>query len=564
MKYSKDLGADELLEGLLNRADSLGFIRAKKKTPILQWIDGLITSSGVPFNLKQHQFQRDVLEDESRVIVVRKAAQLGFSEVVTIRCLYGQIMGRYQIGALFLMPSQLDVADFSRARFSPLILNNPQKIGKFIEQTDAASIKRICQSTLYLRGGKSTWNIENLKKSSSQLISVPCDVLIVDEVDHHEQNMLLLAKERLGHSLVRDEFYLGTPSIPGWGISELYEKSDQKIWVIKCKSCNTENHLEGDFPNCLEQLSNGNVVRACRNCHKEIFPHDGYWIAQNPKSETSGYWVSQLNSVFTDLKELLNYYKNPPAAGLQEFYNSRLGVPWIPAENRITPQDVYVNCGPDFMGANSQGPCCAGIDVGAVLHIVIARRLQEKQVEIVYLGRVSDWNELHNLCRNFGVQFVVIDAEPETRQCRSWQQSESFPIFLADYNPNPLTAAIWNEESMTLKIGRTESLDMVHEHLTSPGKLILPSRNSEVDEYAKQCSSICKVLEQDDLGNRTFKYRKTGPADHYAHATGYCLWAATKIPVAKDSYRNRENLKSEIDFDPFAPNYGTRDNYPFD
>ena len=131
-----------------------------------------------------------------------------------------------------------------------------------------------------------------------------------------------------------------------------------------------------------------------------------------------------------------------------------------------------------------------------------------------------------------------------------------FTLFLADYNPHPLKDAVLDEERKTIRIGRTETLDWVLESLKTPGRIVLPRRSSEVDEFAKEVSSIAKVLEEDASGNRTFKYRKTGPADHYAHAMGYLLWAATKIGLSRDARRQKIPDRAITDFNVFEENYG--------
>jgi hypothetical protein len=58
---------------------------------------------------------------------------------------------------------------------------------------------------LYLRGARATGKIEGIKKTSSQLKTVPVDRIIFDEVDEMDPAMIDLALERLSHSKIKEE-----------------------------------------------------------------------------------------------------------------------------------------------------------------------------------------------------------------------------------------------------------------------------------------------------------------------------------------------------------------------
>ncbi len=109
-----------------------------------------------------------------------------------------------------------------------------------MQETDSQNTKRIGKSMLYLRGARSTAKIGGLKRTSSQLKSVPIDRVVFDEVDEMEPAMIDLAKERLSHSSVKEEIFLSTPSVPDYGVDKLYQKSDQQHWFIRCDKCGGE------------------------------------------------------------------------------------------------------------------------------------------------------------------------------------------------------------------------------------------------------------------------------------------------------------------------------------
>ena len=73
---------------------------------------------------------------------------------------------------------------------------------------------------------------------------------------------------------------------------------------------------------------------------------------------------------------------------------------------------------------------------------------------------------------------------------------------------------------MTVAANRTESLDASHNEL-SQGNIILPRNSETIQEFARQCANVARVLETDpDTGSSRYVYLKTGP-DHFRHAFSY-------------------------------------------
>lgn len=554
------------MDQFLEEAD-LVFQTSDKSIPIEKWVEGIRLISG-PFSFEGHEYQREILTTNAQRMCLRKGSQVGMTEAVILRILHGLLFGKYLQGALVLMPTVNDVQDYSKSRFGSLISDN-EGIAKYVSGTDSVSLKKVRRSFLHLRGARVTGRIEGIKKSSSQLKSIPCDIVLFDESDEMDSAMIDLALERLGHSSVKEEIYLSTPSIPDYGISKLYDESDQRVWAIRCSHCGAETVLEDEFPSCLVERADGSVYRACKkNKDHEIFPKDGHWIAKFPErsKDLTGYYISQLNSAYADLRKILRRFNDSSKRNIGEFYNSVLGQAWISAENRLNIIDVYSHCGQSPMLTRCNGPTAAGIDVGAQLHIVIAYRPREEVLQVCYLARVSSFQDLHDVCQRFGVKVAVIDAEPELRKVREFQSSEEFPVFACDYQKSITEGKRWDEEKGTLRVNRTESLDGVHDLVSSSGLLVLPRRCEEVEQFSKELINIAKVLEEDqETGSREYRYRKLG-ADHYAHALNYCILASSKISTMSDPWgREKPRQEKAIDaFDVYDYNRGERGHSPGD
>jgi len=278
------------------------------------------------------------------------------------------------------------------------------------------------------------------------------------------------------------------------------------------------------------------VYRCCIHCKKEIYPANGRWIDQYPNNDMVGWWISQLNSVFVSPKLILDLYEDPPNGDMSEVMNSKLGRAYIAAENRLAPQDVYACCGNDPMLNRHDGPTCMGVDVGTVLHVVIAERSTTNSLKVVKVARVDDFNDLHDLARQFNVRSAVIDLRPEQRKVREFQRAETFSVFACEYVETRTGMTSWDEKDKVIKCNRTEICDATHELVVETGRLSIPRRNSEIDQFALEMSNIAKSLDEDKFsGSHIYRYKKLGP-DHYRHAMNYCLLAAERVGVISDKY----------------------------
>jgi hypothetical protein len=232
---------------------------------------------------------------------------------------------------------------------------------------------------------------------------------------------------------------------------------------------------------------------------------------------------------------------------------------YVSAENRLAVSDIYANCGQEPMMTRARGPCAMGVDVGTDLHVVVGARPREGVLQIIYLARVKSFGDVHDIARRFNVQAAVLDLEPETRKAREFQAGEEYPVFLCDYvnSSSGIQGIKWDEEKKQVKVRRTEICDAVHDLFAREGAIILPRRNEEVEEYARELCNIAKVLEEDpETGSREYRYRKLGP-DHYYHATAYFYLASKKIWLAEGFFETRSlPTHYRTDVDVFAPNYG--------
>lgn len=477
------------------------------------------------------------------------------SETEILRSLHGMIHRRYPLGILYLFPTADDVSDFSSSRFKSLITDNPVTIGCHVKETDRTNLKRVGGGYLYFRGARLTQTIEKQKKSASKLKGIPTDKNIYDEVDEMPPAAIPKAQGRLKHSHIQEEVYLANPTVPDYGIDKIYNQSDQRIWMIKCEKCGKRTCLELEFPTCLERTSDDRVIRLCRHCRdREIFPRNGIWVPQYPDrtKDMVGYWISHLNSIYVDPKEILDAFEDPNTE-MSDFYNLTLGMAYIEAENRLNVNDVYSCCGQDVMATRHPGPCAMGVDVGKLLHVVIGFAISEKRAKIVKLARVSNFSDVHDLANRFHVESAVIDMEPQTRTVREFQASEPYRIFLCDYQERLKRGEKIDEEFGLITVRRTEICDETHGLIKTPGRLELPRRCSEIDEYAIEMTNMVKALKIDKLTDaRTYIYVNLNPNTHYRHATNYFKLALKDLPFVDVTVAAEGLDQAQTEYDLYA------------
>jgi len=196
--------------------------------PLFQeWVKGVILD-GRPFSFDRHEYLIEPYQDDHPHQVEEKAAQLGLTSKAILKALYGARYKGYK-GILYLFPSRSDVLDFSKGRISPLIEDNPDLIGQWVKETDAAGIKRVWNTFLYLRGMQSRVGLK----------SIPVELIIFDELDEAPQNAVEMAMERMGHSEFKEDLKLSNPTLPDYGIDKEFQQTDQRYWLLKCpaRSC---------------------------------------------------------------------------------------------------------------------------------------------------------------------------------------------------------------------------------------------------------------------------------------------------------------------------------------
>ncbi len=290
---------EELYTDLLGEIDRTFETSGPEPESFSSWcVNTPIILDGRNFDFEKHEYLRTPYQDDHPDQTEMKSTQMGLSSKAMLKVIYGARYTGYR-GILYLFPSRTDVTEFSKGRVDPLIKDNPESIGRWLQDTDSANLKRVWNAFLYFRGMKSTIGLK----------SVPVDFLVMDELDEAPQQSMKYAMARMAHSEFKHVLKLSNPSLPDYGIDKAFKETDQRYWLLKCPKCGKYNCMEDLFPDCLREVKD-KVIRACKKCKSELNPSVGNWVAKRPSiTDKRGYHYSQLFSHFVEPEDILKEFR---------------------------------------------------------------------------------------------------------------------------------------------------------------------------------------------------------------------------------------------------------------
>jgi hypothetical protein len=489
--------------------------------PLAAWALRRIRLDGRPFSFDGHEFLRTIYDDTAPHVCLSKAAQIGGTTWAVLRAIHTCVVG---LDVMYFFPTRTDVLDFGRARVNPLLADNPF-LAKLMTDTDTVGLKKIGDAHFYLRGMQSTVGMK----------SVPADLIVFDELDEAEPQAKSMARERLGHSDYKRIVELSNPSLPDYGIDEVYQRSDQRHWQVKCPGCGAWTALDEEFPRRLGHevkiilpRKDGGFYRACPKCEAELDMAVGEWVADFPSRSIHGYRISQLVSSKVDPGEILEEYRTTRYP--DRFFNLKIGIPWADLERRLDVASVLALCGDEPLAKSSKEPCVMGVDTGKALHVVILQHSTSGPHRLIYLTECHGFAELDELIEEFNVQRCVIDSLPETYATREFAQRHRGIVFMSQFVESQRGGPRWDWDTQMVAVNRTDALDgsraAIRQRL-----VVLPRRQPIIEEFADHMTHDAKVLDEDEeTGTKKYRYVKTG-TNHYSFAFTYGCMALSHLVV---------------------------------
>lgn len=512
---------------------------------------------GNRFSFKNHEYQLDILSDTTQELYATKPAQVGATEaMLRYVAALARMIPYFNIIATW--PSASDAENMVKTRLNSIIAESPDLASRINPDLDNVQVKSLGSSLIYARGTLGT----------TTALSIPCDLLVHDEIDRSDAFTIAQYRSRLKHSRFKLVRAFGTPTIDGYGISLLMETARRKKHLTKCNHCNhyflpdyeTDVHIPGwdrekkeiDKYN-LPKIRWQEAVLLCPKCYKQpdVSPESRHWVIENPGDnyDPVGYFISPFSAPalvppHTLVKESTTY------GTYGEFRNQALGLTTAEANDQLTLKDIQ-NCMVN-MQLDSSELHYMGADMGLICHITIGRLTLAGELIIVHRERVvveKFEEKKRELCLKFKVLITVCDAYPYTDmifRMQVWDKNLYGGVYhsstkLAVYQ---ITKAEEQKEAGKLPISQAN----IHRNLNfdelmqlfKKGKVVWRKQgDNEDDIFEKHLMDMKRKQEMDKKHGIVYVWAKSAQGnDHYHHALGYlhvaCRLASTadrNIPI---------------------------------
>ncbi len=495
---------------------------------------GIKTEAGTPLDFKNHLFLVEPFEDLSPKQTIMKAAQVGFSTMAILKCLW--LAKTKGIAIAYTLPTTGDAQEFVTSKVNRIITQNPI-LEQYVKKRDAVSQKEVGDSIIFFRG-------TFLEK---QAITITCDLLVHDEEDRSDQNVIGFFSSRLQHSKYKWAWHFSNPSSSGSGVSKYWPLSDQRHWFIKCGSCKKEQYLS--WPDSVDMERR---IYVCKECGFELSNEDrrvGRWVKKVLKAEYVGYWISALMCPWLSADYIIREFETKPK---DYFFNFVLGLPYVGEGNTVTPETIYQNL---TGGTPDQVDCVIGCDSGIIKHYVVGNR-----DGLLSLGKTEDWEDIARLLRRLPRSIAVLDAMPDITGPRKLREDFPGRVFLCHYAKDRKTMELirWGKgvETGSVLVDRNRMMQVVIDELNEMRLPIFGTRD-EWEPMVEHFMTLYRVTEQNSLGTPEFSWETNNGQDHFAHALVYCRVGMAKKGLSPGSIVMKDKLQVPrgivIGSDPFAP-----------
>lgn len=524
-------------------------------------------------DFSKHRYLLPIYMDNSKEIVWRKSAQIGATIYLLLRVLWWLQNNQGRKAGLYF-PTKEGVENLSKDRVGPLIESAPD-LSRISSSEDKLGLRYIGKSAFYLYhlGGQASKD------------SVPLDFIAFDEVRLMNPADIDQALERISHSSHKYKLFTSTCGLPNSDIDARYQGGTQYSWFSKC-GCPDGVNLAYTFPDCViaDDPRRKEPYLRCPKCKWEIKdPQNGRYVAMNPGAKYNSYHVSQLASAFISVEEIWDFYKR--TTNMQEFYNAKLGIPYIDVSNMaMAKEDMLNSINGDLLWreANSstdKGITAMGVDQGGGYCVVVIADIKDdkkriRHIEIIeqanpnyYEGGkpVTPFKRLHELMNEYNVRICVCDYMPNYNDAMHFAQAFPGRVYLAYYHEG-LTAdpVQWNDrrykESVkkagpllkfkyTVALSRFQSLEILFgawrggQYVMPRPELLLQTMKDPasgqlrvaspaewlIETMPRHIRKFTVTNEETGAGKYTWVYTGGGHGDHLTHASNYCNVALERL-----------------------------------
>jgi len=462
-------------------------------------------------------------------LYLMKSAQCGATELAWAWMLWlaERSLNEWQ-GQGFCFPATEQMRDHIKSRINP-IMEQP----RFAKHLTTSNLRQF----MY-RGRPINFRAAQTRRD---LISWSADAVVMDEFDEWGDPLgaIKTILARFGHSKYKWLWAQSTPKYPDIGIDAAFNLSNQHHWFVECSHCKEKfsplmEVMASNFESCVLRGEDGVVGFSCPHCSELTQTNGvpGEWrLVSKGKKQRYGYSISKLFVGHANLGELLDNFED--AHNIAEFYNSDLGLPYSPANSRLSRANLVDSAiGEEKCAIGSKEPTIAGIDVGKKCHYLIAKPTETNQLNVIAYGTCS-FDELSGLLRRFCVDTLVIDLRPEEQSVKTLISGHR-RWYASDYNASG--SIDWWEvvradsgkagSIKVIKNHRTQTCDALIENIAIKKQFIFPQVVKHDNTFIKQMCAMQRMTKtENDTGEIKAFYGNGNRPDHYFHAGAFLYLA---------------------------------------
>lgn len=478
---------------------------------VLAWIvmNGFVNEYNKPLEFVNHRFLIDYMADDHPVIVTKKAAQIGMTVAETLKTIH--LCSYRGMNIAHTLQTSDVIKGFVAPKVNPIIQYNP-KIKELLT-VDSESLKQFGKGFAYYRGAN----------AESQAINITVDALLIDEYDRSNQRVVEMYQSRLDASEFKWRRYFSNPSAIGFGVDGLYQKSDQRHWMVTCALCSHKSWMDFEQVDQSHYVDMEKQIYACGKCGGEITNKErinGEWVAKYPERDWHGYWVAQTMCPWISAAHIVEKYS---MNSIEYFNNFVMGKAYTPTDLIVSRETILGACEPKTI---PKLQVAIGVDVGHTKHWVAGT-----PDGVFAMGSTTSWEEIEKIFLMYNAT-MVIDALPDFTIPKQLMEKYKGRVFICYYKQDTQNSgAVRFKEGKDYGVvhaDRTKIFDLVATEINDK-RMKFRMNPGQLEEYIRHWGNTFRVTETDAKGfERGVWTKDPSKPEHLAHATAYMRMALSK------------------------------------
>lgn len=221
---------EQITKDVLNKMESY------RGRPFYNGLLHHVTSRNRRLNFKKWPSMTHLYLNDNPEGCIMKSTQGGVSEWLLVKG-FTDVMQDKNI--FWVLPDDKIKTRFVAERFDKTFKNT--KLYRDYAIQNGTTVHGVIYRTGIKNLGRGTFNIVGSKNQSS-FTEFVADCVVIDEYDRCDLRNVAMARDRIGMSEYREYWAVSNPTTQGFGIDELYSKSNMMIWEIQCETC--ERYVE--------------------------------------------------------------------------------------------------------------------------------------------------------------------------------------------------------------------------------------------------------------------------------------------------------------------------------